>query len=367
MANLRLFFPLLQVGFALDGTTSYIEARGVQSVGITTNFNLQSYFELGQSAIYQIIEELPDVEVNMEKVYDGYPMLYHLATNGSTEGSIFGRSNIKSIIALSLFSDNPGICATGTPIKEVSMSGMYLNSWATAIPVQGVATETITCIGQNKVWRDDVLLGTSIFNGRFNNAEVPRNLNVASGQGLQRRQNVVMLPGTGIYSSDKNGALIGPFCVFPKEITGITASGLNPQNVDGTFAVPFQNASVSVDFGRTPVYELGRKSVYARFVNPVIEVRTELEILSTGGDNISATEAGGQNGAAIGLNLPTDTIRIALQDGTLIDLGPDNKCLTVSQTGGDATQGGSNVSDRYTYQTFNYLRVFSPSDPGQLA
>lgn len=367
MANLRLFFPLLQVGFAKDGTTNYIEAHGVQSVGITTNFNLQAYFELGQSAIYQIIEELPDVQVNMEKVYDGRPMLYHLATNGATDGSLFGRSNIKTTIAMSLFSDNPGISATGTPIKEVSMSGMYLNSWATAIPVQGLATETITCIGQNKIWRDDVQLGSSVFDGRFNNLDTPGNLNAASGQGLQRRQNVVMTPPTGVFPTDKNGASIGPFSVFPTEIPGITASGVNPTNADGAFTAPFQNASVSVDFGRTPVYELGRKSVYARFVSPVIEVRTELEVLSREGDNISASELGGQNGAGLGLNLNTQTIRIAFQDGTLIDLGPDNKLLTVAQSGGDATQGGSNVTDRYSYQTYNYLKVYSPVDPGGLS
>ena len=43
---------------------------GVQSIGITTTFNLEQVFQLGQLSLYQDIEEVPDVEVTVERVLD---------------------------------------------------------------------------------------------------------------------------------------------------------------------------------------------------------------------------------------------------------------------------------------------------------
>ncbi len=43
---------------------------GVQSVGITTTFNLEQVFELGQLELYQDVEEVPDIEVSVERVID---------------------------------------------------------------------------------------------------------------------------------------------------------------------------------------------------------------------------------------------------------------------------------------------------------
>ncbi len=39
MANRRIFYACQAVGIAADGTTSYQEVRGLQSVGINTTFN----------------------------------------------------------------------------------------------------------------------------------------------------------------------------------------------------------------------------------------------------------------------------------------------------------------------------------------
>jgi hypothetical protein len=172
---------------------------------------------------------------------------------------------------------------------------------------------------------------------------------------------------TGVYGVDSNGATLAPCTILPTDIEGVSASGTNPIKPDGTYAVPVQTMSFSVDLGRTPVYELGRKSPYARFISPTVEVRTEIEVLSTGGDNISATEFGNQNGAGPGLNLGTHTIKLLLEDDTYIDVGTNNKCLTVSQTGGEAAQNGGNLTDRYTYQTYNYLQVYHPHDPSHIA
>ena len=82
MANNRIFYACQAVALKpMAGLNAqYKVAHGVQSVGITTNFNLEQAFELGQIQIYENIEGLPDVEVTMEKLLDGYPLLYHLAS-----------------------------------------------------------------------------------------------------------------------------------------------------------------------------------------------------------------------------------------------------------------------------------------------
>ena len=57
---------------ALDGNGKIMIAHGLQSIGITTNFNLEQIFELGQLSLYENYEEVPDIEVTFEKVLDGY-------------------------------------------------------------------------------------------------------------------------------------------------------------------------------------------------------------------------------------------------------------------------------------------------------
>ncbi len=365
MANKRLFYACEQVGFAKDGTTSYVAAHGVQSVGITTNFNLETVFEIGQLEVYQIIEQIPDVEVNMEKVIDGYPLLYHLATNGATEGSLLGRSNIKCIVGLSVFNETSP-AASGTPLAEVSMSGMVISNVTYTLPVQGNITEAITLMGNDKRWRDSETLGSGVFNGAFaGNNDAPLDLNPASGNSIQRREHIIMVPPTGgSYSLDANNMVIGPVSIFPTDIYGISSSGLNPQISDGTFTVPFQSVTISADLGRETIFELGTRLPYYKFVSYPVEVRTEYEVVLTKWDNISGTAAGGVNGAPVGYNTKNQSIRINLKDNTSIDCGTRNKLATVAWQGGDAA--GGNVTGRYSYQGYNNLTVKASNDPSGL-
>ena len=62
MAN-RIYFANQQVAFRRDGGATYTAAHGVQSVAVTTTFNLDQAFELGQLSIYENIEGVPDIEV----------------------------------------------------------------------------------------------------------------------------------------------------------------------------------------------------------------------------------------------------------------------------------------------------------------
>ena len=99
MANNRIYYAIQQVAFrknsAGTGGTNYV-AHGVQSVGITTTFNLEQAFELGQLAIYENIEGTPDVEVTLSKVLDGANPLYCMATADQIAGPQLAKRTVPS-------------------------------------------------------------------------------------------------------------------------------------------------------------------------------------------------------------------------------------------------------------------------------
>ena len=59
MAN-RIFYAVQQVAIGTTAGT-YRVLKGVQSVSMTTTFNLEQAFELGQLEIYENIEGVPSV------------------------------------------------------------------------------------------------------------------------------------------------------------------------------------------------------------------------------------------------------------------------------------------------------------------
>jgi hypothetical protein len=172
--------------------------------------------------------------------------------------------------------------------------------------------------------------------------------------------------GAPASGADVNGANTAWVSTWPTDIPGILSNGINPLQTDGTFLTPIQNVTISCDLGRDQIFELGRKSPYYRFVTFPVEVRTEIEVLSRKWDNISATEAGGTNGAAVGNNTKSQTIKVRLLDGTYIQTGTKNKLTSCAMSGGDAGGGGGNVSLRYSYVTYNELTVSHPQDPSGL-
>lgn len=354
----RIHYGVQQVGFAKDGTTDFIAAHGVQSIGITTNFNLEQVYELGQTAIYENMEQIPDVEVTLEKVLDGYPLLYHLATQGSTSGTMLGRSNRKAVVALSVFDDSLD-SATGTPLAEVHMEEMAVSSLSYTISAEGNSTESVTLVGNHKKWLDVEGGATAVFTGKFiGNNDTPNPT-------VQRREHVVFEPVTGSPTGvDANGQSEAWATILPTDIAGVSADGTITKNADGKYPVPIQSISVSADLGREEIFELGIKSPYDRFVSSTIEVRTDIEVLAVKYDGIDATEEGGNNGAPAGSNLRNQTIRVRLKDGTQIDTGKRNKLTSVTFSGGDA--GGGNVTTNYSYVTFNELVVQHPEDPSEL-
>lgn len=309
--------------------------HGLQSIGVNTRFNLEQVFEIGQLAIYENIEEIPDIEVTTEKVLDGYAIVYHLSTPGVISPTLAGRSNAKCQVLLTIYDDTKS-SASGTPVSEVEMSGMFVSSVNLQFPVQGNCTESCTLVGNNKVWRSSAS-GT----GRFpTNADAP----IGSG-GVQRRQDVLFGSGNS---------------VIPLGVQGITSIGGSGFNVEtsGSYGAHIQSIRVQANLGRENLNELGRRGPYHRFVSFPVEVGTEIEVLSTSGDLVNALEESD--------NLTDEKIIIKLREGLIVDCGTKNKLNSVSYTGGNAGGQGGNVTVTYSYTTFNDLTIKHPADPAGL-
>lgn len=373
MPNKRIFYACKTAALGPEGATilnsdklvgnpaQYNIIHGLQSCGINTNFNLEQVFELGQLAIYENIENIPDVEISLEKVCDGYPPLYLLATMGSTGSDLAGRSTRKCQFLMSIFSDDQKF-ASGTPVAALLCSGVYPQQVSYSFPVEGNQTESLSLIGNHKVWYATAS-DTPLKGAIWGPAEDSPFAIGASG-GVGRRENVVFAPPTGFYASsnkDNNNIPIDErVTILPTQIPGINASGINTKSGD-EYNCHVQSIEVSTNLGRDTLFELGRRVPYHRFVTFPTEVTCAITVMGTGGDYISATEDGGQNGAGAGSNLKNESIRIRTMNGLFIDLGTKNKINSITYGGADA--GGGNDTVTYNFTNFNDLDVKHTHDP----
>ena len=370
-SNDRIFYATQAVGIQPHGDGNNVVpgdmVHGLQSVGINTTFNLEQAFELGQIEIYENIEGTPDVEVTLEKVLDGSPLIYHLATKGGIVGmgsGLAGRSKSRCDVRLGIYPDSENSVKAGgaTAEAEVFMSGMYVSSVSYTIPTDGSMTESVTLVGNNKQWllgsdasdeRKLVTAAVANFDGfdspAARTAGHPGGSITASG-GVQQREDV-MLSG----------------CILPGSIQGVLGSGYgNALNYEtGEPRVHIQSFSVSTDFSREDILELGRKTPYARPATFPIEVTCEIEAVTTSGDFVNAYEFGDSslnNTKASGNNTSEENIFICTRAGYGFDLGNGNRLASVSYGGGDAT--GGNATCSYSYTNFNELDVQDYSTNG---
>lgn len=337
-ANKRVFYAVQQAGVSECGANTFTSIHGLQSIGINTRFNLEQVFEMGQLAIYENVENIPDVEITMEKVLDGYPPIYLLATDGAATASLTGRSNVKATIGLSIYSDVQD-SASGTPLAQATMSGVYVSSLNYSFPTQGNATESVTLVGNNKVWSNTFTAAA------FTNSDAP--MAVTGSGGVQQRQDFLFGPTD---TTELTASLM------PTNIPGITASGTNEADSDGKFGAPISSIRVSTNLGREQLFELGRRGPYHRFVSFPVEVQTEIEAISLEGDGIEALEDADSN-------LVDQRIYIMMREGLHLDLGDNNTLSQVSYGGANAGQNGGNATATYSFRNFNDLTVMHPQDP----
>jgi hypothetical protein len=333
--NRRLFYAVQAVGIAPCGTNTFVTVHGLQSVGMNTKLNIEQVFELGQLPLYQNIEELPDVEMTLEKVLDGTAPLYSLATTPATSKTLLSRANNRCTVALSLYSDLQA-ASSGVPVRQAVCSGLYVGNWSVNVQIDGNATEQLTLQGNNKTWLD---AGFTFAPTAFLSTDVP-----LAATGVNRRQHFVMASG-----------------VFPGDIYGITANA-NPTspNNDGGYQVKFQSVKVSTTIGRGALRELGLRAAYFRYAEFPVEVRTDYEVLATDGDHFTATEVGALGN---GNNTADQPILFFMQEGMKVDCGTQNRCTGVNFGGGNAGARNGNATITYSYVTFNNLNITHPQDP----
>jgi hypothetical protein len=352
MPNKRIYYAIQQVTIG----TAKAAVHGLQSAAITTNFNLEQVFELGQLEIYQNIENIPEIEVTLNKVLDGYAPIYILATEGGTTvdssavatgADLAGRQNARADLELSIYPDNQS-SAAGNALNAVKCFGMYVSSVSYTFPVDGNFTEDVTLVGNDKIWGQSAV---GLFPG---NDDSPAALSV------NRRQHLDI-----------------DACVFPTQIPGIDSSGKNNKQTGASgvgYNTHFQNITVSCDLGRETIFELGSFAPYTRYVTFPVEVTSEFEVLAIDGDAINATEDGYYaisrvNGLTVGTpapeteasclvekgNLLDQSIYLATCEGLEISLGNKNKLTSVNYSGGDT--GGGNVTVTYSFVTYNAFSV----------
>jgi hypothetical protein len=268
-----------------------------------------------------------------------------------------GRGKERTDVGLGIFSDAVDSVTDGSQAKppvEVFCSGMYMGSLSYTIPVDGNCTESITLTGNEKQWitvdnlKHMTSNGSSFGETSSPNPDEPLALTMASG-GIQRRENVLL-------SSS----------IMPQALYGVTSTG--PGNAwntsEGTPRVHIQNISVSTDFSREDILELGRRVPYYKSPGFPIEVTCEIEAIAISGDFVNAYESGDpafDGTSNEGNNTQEEQIIVRLSDSTTFDLGTKNRLSSVSYGGGDAA--GGNVSISYSYTNFNDLAVLHRQDP----
>ena len=392
LSNDRVFYATQAVSIAPTGQEvgDYGPrdiAHGVQSIGITTNFNLEQVFELGQLEIYENVEGIPDVEVTMEKVLDGYPLLYHMATKGAgtaadpsidpeATGKFLPRSKKRCDVRLAIYEEDQGNnAAAAAPnsrqtasasgqATEVYLESMFINSISYSVPVDGPATESVTFVGNNKQWLHSSLLIEEDGVKPFGEMALPYSGVVEKLDGLDtplaRTSGGSHLGGLARPSGgvQRREDVLLELSTMPKSIRGVDGTEAGNAIDGATPRVHIQSFSASTDLGREDVLELGRKNPYARTANFPVEVTCDIEAITAEGDFISALERGNKEldlTANSGENTPDETIKMVLRGGYVFDLGGKNRLSSVSYGGGDA--GGGNASCTYSYTNFNVFEI----------
>jgi hypothetical protein len=285
-------------------------------------------------------------------------LIYHMASVGGLDGTpagsgMVGRSKSRCDVRLGIFPDTANNISAGDTAAEAEVycSGMYISSVSYTLPVDGNATESVTLVGNNKTWLTTGQKLTAAAVNNFDGTDSPAALTAGTldgaathSGGVQQREDV-LLSGS----------------ILPASIRGVrsVATGYaNAMSDATTNVVHVQSVSVSTDFSREDILELGRKTPYARPATFPIEVSCEIEAITTSGDFVSAYEFGDSAldaTTASGNNTSEEDIFFCTRAGYGFDLGRKNRLASVSYGGGDA--GGGNATCTYSYNNFNELDI----------
>lgn len=370
--------------------------RGLQSATMSTNFNRETVFQLGQVELYEYSEREPEIEVTLEKVIDGTKPLWFMLTDPDSTDLVGKTAFYRSDIILNIYSDTRFRAGNVTPLTAVLASGMYLSTATYTFPTDGAVTESITLVGNDKKWAnfDSDLTGETVStyppaltppdsetpegvpSGVFGHEDLGGVQELAGGEGgvgllvvgsgVQRREEVDLrrsvipsdIPGVvaavgsgvsieqliqkGYASAGVSGAVDSGGNAITQQVVNANSSGI---------AEKIQSITITADIGRDDIFELGSKRPFTKFVNFPVEVTTAIEVITSQGDLIDATsevDCGPDE---------TSNSRIIIRtcDGMQVDVGDSNVLTSIDVGGGEA--GGDNMTVTYNYSSFNVLNV----------
>jgi len=275
---------------------------GVQSVSIGTAFNTEDIFTLGQLDAYENTEGLPEIEVTVERVFDGTKPLFLMVTDPDFT-SLKGRTaNFRVDAAVAVYPDTQD-SATGTPDSVCCVSGCFISAWSCSFVTDGPFKESITLVGNDKTWGGEEGIPSGYFptSDAFDAGIV--------GSGVQRSENF-----------DRAGSTL------PAEIH----AGDHIQSIE-----------VAVDITREDIFELGRKTPFFRAVAFPVTVTTTFTMITDKGDLVNALGTGVDN-------LVNRTIILNTTEELTVNLGTKNKLSNITFDGFDAGGGNGTVTLEYT-------------------
>jgi hypothetical protein len=380
MPNNRVFYAIHSVAIKENGTTPSNEivpiipavdvipsgrwemVRGAQSVGMTTTFNFEQVFQLGQIEVYEYVELEPEIEFTIERVLDGTKPLWFMTTGPRGGASLIERTaSYKCDVAIPVYPDTQ-TRATGLPISMCLGSGMFLSSISYTFPVDGNFTESVTLVGNDKIWSDFELAGDPYPTTLARGSGISDNGSDQSQLGFPSGILAPLPGGIGAFTTagGEDALVIGSGVQrresfnlvdsrLPTEIPGVTASGTL-----GGLIEHIQTITVSTDLGREDIFELGKKRPFFKFVTFPIEVTCAIEVITSQGDLIDAISKEPQACERFN-NTANQAITLAICEGLTISLGSKNRLQSIDWSGGEA--GGDNVAITYNYSNFNDLLI----------
>lgn len=348
MAKNRIFYGSQVAQIKPIGYGSWYQPLGVQSVGMSTNFETEQSFQLGALDIYAMSENVPSVEATISKALDGTCPLYLMCMGGSagvaganvdftddtelqTKG-FGGLANNSIDFRLGIFDDSK-MTATGSTDNFALLENMFLSSFSYTFPVDGNSTEEVTLVGNSKTWPS----GQSM-------TSYTHSATTLSAAKLARRQFIDLDNST-----------------LPTGDGGIAITSRSELHL--------QNISVSADLGREEINQLGSLAPTTRYATFPVEVTSEFEIIGTQGDYVNARDFLFVNGCSpSSLDAPDGYSNITNKSIDLricgsgtsylrINLGDSNQLTSVNYSGGDA--GGDNATITFSFRNYNDFYMYA--------
>ena len=352
MANNRTYWAIEAIGTSAHGAgtgatpdlAQFDYTPGVQSVGMTTNFNLDQIFQLGQLEIYQDLEDIPDVELTIEKVIDDTVLMYTRcvdpgAAAGGGAKTLTGIQNNRVDVAFIINADTDDVVGDDNADTAAYMSGMYLSSVNFNFAADGFFTENVTLVGNHQKWFTPA--------AKLNNS--PTDAALQQGD-VSRRHN---------FSFDALADTPEPLKTLGAAVADLRIASI----------------TVSTDLGREEMFALGNREPYHRYVTFPVEVTCDIEAYVT--DAVDMGVDALPNARNVTSN---NTIKFDVFDATSggilsgpavnpnhnFDLGTKNALQSMTWNG--LSTDGTNATVTYSYRNFNSLTVTSstnmiPPDP----